>query len=399
MRDVSGEPLAAPVSERERIVELDVLRGLALFGVLAVNFNGFAAPGFGITDAQAAALPTARLDTVTSWVLRLLMSDKANTVFATLFGLGFYIQMTRGEGRPGFAARYRRRLFWLLAFGVANVYLLWIWDILHLYALAGFLLLAMRRWSTRALAGFGIVAALYSDKLHQWLIERAGFSLPSSGAFTSDAGLAERNAVMNGGDYGAIFDHWAAFNWYDWIGSTVMLAALIYALGRFAIGAAIGRSGLFDDIPRYLPLLRRIAWAGIPAGLVVGALVRLTYAGAFGEDADLRALGQILRSPAALLLAAGYCAGVIVALQAAWGRRLFGPFALVGQMALTNYLAQGLLYAFVLTGFGPGLALDGKIGAFAVLLLSVGFFACQMVCSAGGWRATGSDRWNGCGAG
>src|SRR5688572_26542443 len=99
-----------PVGERERIAELDVLRGLALFGVLAINFNGVAGPGFGMTEAQAAALPTAPLDYYTNWILRWLMSDKANTVFATLFGLGFYLQMQRGVGKPGFEARYARRL-------------------------------------------------------------------------------------------------------------------------------------------------------------------------------------------------------------------------------------------------------------------------------------------------
>ena len=42
-------------------------------------------------------------------------------MFATLFGLGFYLQMKRGEGKPGFEARYSRRLFWLLVFGWLNM--------------------------------------------------------------------------------------------------------------------------------------------------------------------------------------------------------------------------------------------------------------------------------------
>jgi uncharacterized protein len=372
---------AGPVGERERIAELDVLRGLALFGVLAINFNGFAGPGFGMSEAQAAALPTATLDYYTNWVARWLMGDKANTVFATLFGLGFYLQMQRGSGRPGFEARYVRRLSWLLLFGILNLFLLWPWDILHLYALAGFFLLAMRRWSTRALVILGIAAALYSDKLHEWLIAALELPLPNSESFTSDAGLLQRHELMNSGDYPTLVAHWASFTWYDWVGSTLMLAFTVYALGRFALGAAIGRSGILEDVERFVPLLRKVAWIGIPAGLAFGAVVRLMFTGEIVEDDTVKTIGRVLRSPAALLLAAGYCAGVVLALRKRWGRRLFGPFGAVGRMALTNYLAQGLIYAFVLTGVGPGLALDGRIGSFAVLLICVAFFAFQMVFS------------------
>jgi uncharacterized protein len=101
------------------------------------------------------------------------------------------------------------------------------------------------------------------------------------------------------------------------------------------------------------------------------------FTGAIGDDETVRTIGNVLRSPAALLLAAGYCAAVVVALRKAWGRRLFGPFGAVGRMALTNYLAQGLVYAFVLTGIGPGLALDGQVGSFTVLLICIAFFAFQ----------------------
>ena len=46
-------------------------------------------------------------------------------------------------------------------------------------------------------------------------------------------------------------------------------------------------------------------------------------------------------------------------------------------MALTNYLAQGLIYALVLTGVGPRRALDGQIGSFSELLICIAFFAFQ----------------------
>ena len=374
-----------PVVEGDRIEELDVLRGLALFGVLAMNFAWVGGPGFGITEAQAAALPTATLDYYAYWGIRWLIGDKANTVFATLFGLGFYLQMKRGEGRPGFEKRYSRRLFWLLVFGILNTLFLWVGDILNLYAIAGFLLLAMRRWSTRAFVAFGAVAAMYSDKVQEWLIERLGLPVPSSEALFSDAGIVQRQEVLASGDYASITTYWAQFTWMDWLLSGMMAAWLVYALGRFALGAALGRSGILSDIRSHLPLLRRIAWIALPAGLLFGFVIRLLYTGGWeplgDENEGLEAFARILRSPAALLLAAGYCAAIVVAFHKPWGRRLFGLFAPVGRMALTNYLAQGFIYAFVLYGAPLGLGLAGRIGIFAIFLICIAFFAFQVVFS------------------
>ena len=370
-----------PVPERERIGELDVLRGIALFGVLATNFLVFVEPGFGLTEAQAAALPTATLDYYAQWAVRWLIAGKANTVFATLFGLGFYLQMTRGEGRPGFDSRYRRRLFWLLVFGVLNMYFLFFGDILHLYAIAGFLLLGMRRWSTRALVIFGVAAALFSDSSLTLLLGLVGLSLPGSDHLFTDAAIVDRQAIMTSGDYPAVFGLWADMNWVDWIANGAIVAWGVYFLGRFALGAAIGRSGILEDIPRFVPLLRRIAWISIPAGLLAAAFLRLMYSGDIVDDETVRTLGRILNSPAALLLAAGYCAGIVVAMQRPWGRKVFGIFAPVGRMALTNYLAQGLIYWFALHGIGPGFGLAGSVGPFYGLLICIAFFALQIVFS------------------
>ena len=368
-----------PVSGSDRIAELDVLRGIALFGVLTMNFVGFAGEGAMATEAQLAALPTATIDDYASWAVRWLIGDKANTVFATLFGLGFYLQMKRGEGHPGFEKRYARRLSWLLLFGWLNAIFLWVWDILNLYAVAGFALLLMRHWRTRSLVIFGAVAALYSDKLQEWLLGLASIQLISESLYEPSATLG-RQAVAVGGNYPSIVATMWQWTWTEWFMGGMLFAWILYALGRFALGAAIGRSGILDDLPRFLPLLRRIALICIPAGLLAGFVIRLVYTGAWqplGDNDNLKLIGESLRSPAALLLAAGYCAGIVVALQQGWGKRLFGVFAPVGRMALTNYLAQGLIYAFILFGVGPGLGLAGRIGSAAVLAICIVFFAAQ----------------------
>ena len=378
MSQSSGDTLAMPVSGRERIGEVDVLRGVALLGVLLMNFVAFASDGVMATKAQLEALPTATVDWWSYEAIRMFVGDKANTVFATLFGLGFYIQLTRSEGKPGFEARYARRLFWLLVFGWLNAIFLWIWDILNLYALAGFGLLLMRRWSTRALLMFGIPAALYSDKLQGALIKAWNLPIPSADRYEANAAVLERQAISQAGDYPGLVGHFAGWTWAEWIVGGLMAAWVVYALGRFALGAAIGRSGLFENVPRYVPLLRRIAMIAIPLGLTAAFAIRVV---AHVGNEEAKTIAGILRSPTALILAAGYCSGIIVALQKEWGQRLFGPFGAVGRMALTNYLAQGFLYAFVMFGVAPGLALAGRIGTTAVIGISLAFFAFQIAFS------------------
>lgn len=372
-----------PVGERERIAELDVLRGVALFGVLLINFIDFAGPGVMATKAQLETLPTAFLDAPAEFLAMWLVGDKAITMFATLFGLGFYLQMKRSAGRPGFEARYRRRLFWLLVIGWLNATLLWVWDILNVYALAGFFLLAMRRWRTRSLVLFGLVAAFYSDKLQEWWTGQLGLKLiPDS--FYSDATMLGRQAVATNGDYPSVVAMMWNWTWTEWLAGGLLFAYLIYALGRFALGAAIGRSGILDDVPRHLPLLRRITAIALPAGLVVAFAVRLLADGhwqPFGMGEAAKTVGHVLRSPAALLLAAGYAAAIVVAMHRPLGARLFAPFADVGRMALTNYLVQGLALGFVLFGVGPGLGLAGEIGTSLLIVISVGFFAVQVLFS------------------
>jgi len=372
-----------PVTERERVEELDVLRGIALFGVLTMNFVFIAGAGQLATEAQLAALPTANLDWWAYNAVRLFIGDKANTVFATLFGLGFYLQMKRGEGHPGFEQRYARRLFWLFMFGLINALFLWIGDILNLYAVAGFALLAMRRWRTRTLVIFGSIAALYSHNLQESLLSLAGIKLIPDSLY-GDAAVLERQAVAVSGDYAMIVATFARWTWIEWLAGGMMAAWLIYAIGRFALGAAIGRCGILDDLPRFIPLLRRIARIAIPTGLLAALAIRLVMREILvlpGDIETVREVANALRSPAALLLAAGYCAGIVVALQSGWGKRLFGVFAPVGRMALTNYLAQGLIYAFILFGVGPGLGLAGRIGSAAVLAICIAFFAFQVAFS------------------
>ena len=234
-----------------------------------------------------------------------------------------------------------------------NAIFLWVWDILNLYALAGFGLLLMRRWRTRSLVIFGAIAALYSDKFQEWWMGALGIRLIPESLY-EDPAVLHRQAVAVGGDYPAIVATFWQWTWTEWIAGGLMFAWMIYALGRFALGAAIGRSGILDDIRGHLPLLRRITWIALPDR----AGSRLAHPAVYRSRLLWREFGaarRIAQGGGRAAADGGLCAGIVVALHTSLGARLFGVFAPVGRMALTNYLVQGLLYGFVMTGVGPGL--------------------------------------------
>src|SRR5579862_5094273 len=119
-------PEAAPLPLQERIPELDILRGLALFGILIVN----------LPDIEG---PLARPDLpVVQSVIEILIHTKFITLFSFLFGIGFAAQMSRAGSRGvRFLSFYPRRLASLALFGLIHGIVIYSGDILLTYAILG----------------------------------------------------------------------------------------------------------------------------------------------------------------------------------------------------------------------------------------------------------------------
>lgn len=149
-------PKARPVDASERVASVDVLRGVALLGILAMNIVGFAWPWevyeIPILDPGARGIDTAL------WAFNHVIFDtKMMTLFSMLFGAGLVLMSDRADGR-GARVRgvYYRRLAWLLLIGLIHSYLIWDGDILVLYACCGFFLYPLRRLSPRSLIILGL---------------------------------------------------------------------------------------------------------------------------------------------------------------------------------------------------------------------------------------------------
>ncbi len=375
------------VQPDERVGELDVLRGVALYGVFLANMMGFAGPGLMATEGQLLALPTAGFDQAVGELLQWLVADKANSLFAFLFGLGFYLQMQRLESRGAdFDRLYLRRLSVLLVFGVIHALFFWVWDILNLYALAGFALFALRRASDRLLLVGGLLLALFGRTAHEYLFALGGLEgwhgMPSPYA---DEAVLARQAASAAGDYWDLFRLFAQYTWVDWILEGFIVGWFMYALGRFMLGAWVGRRGWLQQAAQRVGDFRRVMQVTLPAGLVAEGLARIIdlYArfDRLPEWGGWGLAGETLHLLAVPVLATGYACAIVVGLHSVHARRWLAPFGHAGRMALTNYFTQSLVYAFVLFGVGPGLGLAGRIGTIEVLAIVTATYAAQIALS------------------
>jgi uncharacterized protein len=372
------------VSVAERVQVMDVLRGVALFGVFLMNLTAFATAPIMATEEQLLSLPTAAWDFTLMQVLRWLFMDKANTMFAFLFGLGFYLQMQRLEARDvDFGRLFLRRMAVLLILGVSHLLFIWTWDILHLYALAGFILFAMRRLPTRDLLGLGILLALTGRAAQKVLAEfDPGGHWTSRPVGFSDADVLLRQQLAREGDYPGIVTN--LFDWVavDYLASGLIIGWLTYVLGRFLLGAWVGRHGWIERASELLAGWRRVRDVALLVGLVMeGVGILFRYGTWLPVWSHREFIGECIHLVGTPVLATGYVAAIVVGFEGGRWRRWLAPFAWVGRMALTNYLTQSLVIGFVLFGVGPGLALAGRIGTVELLAIVLAGFTMQVLFS------------------
>ncbi len=375
-------PVTAPTTKADRYVVMDVLRGFALLGVMTINLYEFGGVDVLITAEQLAALPSAALDERLQFWIWLFVYDKANTLFAFLFGLGFWVQMERLQARGApFRSIYLRRAAILLIIGWIHLLCLFGWDILHVYGIAAFILFFSRKLSDRALLWIGMTLLLFARPFVTWVFEAGGIKALFDDPVAAEAGILARQAAAQSGDF---FTFIALMNkdYLGWFLTGGLLGWIFYALGRFFMGAWVARRGWIQNAADNLPMFRRWLWPLLVTGLLLESVHLFTEDvsgdAVFGQMEMLR---TILHAVATPLIAAGYICAIVLLFHVRLLSWLVRPFAPVGQMALTNYLTQSVAIILILTSVGPGLGLAGKAGASTFVPLVVAFFTAQILFS------------------
>jgi uncharacterized protein len=351
-----------PTTPSERLEALDILRGIALFGVMAINVTA----GFRITLLQyyspnnlVDGLPDLALTTL----LSLFIETKAITIFTLLFGVGLAIQIER-LGEPAKAkVLLVRRLAILLAIGLLHLLLIWPGDILTAYAIAGLIALPFMFGARRYLANSALIfAAAYIVLLVVWPLP--DLNQEWTRAYNADAIVAHRS----GSFLAVLLLHLRAVpeiaSWH--------LHALPRTVALFLFGAWIWRSGILREPVVNKRLLKFVAWIGCLAGL------GLMVAGSVTDSSSTRA--GVLISLSTIALALGYSAIIIVVATGARGQKWLGWAAPVGRMAFTNYLGQSVIFALIF--FGYGLGMFNQLGVAATLAIGVAVYVLQAIVSA-----------------
>lgn len=386
-----NQRVLAPVRAEARLETLDVLRGFALLGILIVNIAIFSQP------AQVIALPldpaTPLVDRVADWLIRFLAEAKFYSLFSFLFGLGFALQLQRAEAQgAGIGRVYVRRLLVLLGIGLIHAFLIWVGDVLTLYALLGFVLLAFRKarprtlliwavifWSLPILFNGGVTALIelarnagpeVSTEIQKTLDEQEAL-------YVADAERAAQ--VYAAGDYVAITQQRVQdILSFMFIGNLAMAPNV---LAMFLLGLYFGRRRLFENVNDHLPLFRKLlVWGlilGVTGNLIFALLIQSLSRVQPSAPLFLATTGQAIGAPALML---AYMAALTLLNQRAeWQKRLL-PLSFMGRLALSNYLSQSILCTLIFYGYGLGLF--GQVGLAACLVLVLVIYAVQMLISA-----------------
>ena len=352
----------------QRIDAIDVLRGLALFGVLAMNIVTI----FRVSIFAQFLPDTAPASTLDRWVagvLTVAVDFKALALFSLLFGVGLAIQFERLAGNPRRTILLVRRLAVLLAIGLVHLCLVWNGDILVEYALAGFVVLPFLFGPRRLIAGAALLLLGLYVIMPLW---PPIVSLP--GAAGMRALVAEAHRVYGTGGF---FDV-AAFRIGE-LPAILPLHVMVFprTVALFLLGAALWQSGILRNPSAH----RRLLSAAATAGILLGGGLEL--AAAARELFDGPSLGRArypVERAGAIVLALGYAAAVVAAVSLPAGRRALGWAAPLGRMAFTNYLAQSVICGWIFYGYG--LVKFVRLGVDETLAIGVCIYAAQVAFSA-----------------
>ncbi len=354
----AGPTVSARGPVRQRSLLPDVLRGVALAGILIVNMQDFA--GFREWTQTGP-------DRVAQVITDVLANGRFISIFAMLFGWGAAGLIARqGVGT------FLRRHAVLLAVGTAHYVLVWHGDIISLYAVVGVFVVLTRRLDARALLVLAAGLGLW------WLSLTVQAGLDSVGEVAGRfSGLPELlgtyagNVTRRASEFGGMLTGSALYNG-PWL------------LALFCVGAAAQRTGLLLRPHLHRPLLRRLAVGGLGVGLPLGAA--LAYLNTRPEYAA-GLLAVPVRMAGGLASALGYV-GVLGLLAASERLGMWRHFAASGRLAMSNYLSQSVVMTAVFYPYAG--AQWGRWGALSTLALALAFGLLQVPISAWWLRRTGT---------
>jgi uncharacterized protein len=360
---VAATAAPAPLDATERLHAIDILRGLALFGMILVHFH------------QKTRLDVTGVEDLIPWAVWVGVEQKAWATFAFLFGAGFAILLRRLEARGAAVVPiYLRRLATLACFGlIAEVG--FGFTILWAYAMWGLALFVVRKWSTRALLVTAAIAASIKPIVAELGALYAAWSgSPRVVATTAIWYQAVEAATHQKSYLTLLAARWDLFvathpaTWQDFL-PDVNLA--LFILGLLAV-----RHGILDRPKQHVRtivgwmIFGALSWGtawlvlrNIPTPAIPGADWPIAYGFGLVQDQWLcfTYIGAVV---------------LLLAYRPVWMARL-AAFGRAGRMALTNYMFQAAVLDIVSSGYG----LDWKLRPYVYVAAAVVLFSLEALFS------------------
>ena len=336
---MSGGPHFQPAAPAARHTHIDILRGVALFGVLIVNLETL----FRVPLLEQILRPQTEsgwANQVVALVLVRALEFRAVTIFSFLFGAGIAMQAERFAAANAGGTGFFVRRFWVLfLLGVAHLFLIWNGDILALYGVCGLLLLPSLKLPWPALLVIGAVALALPEFV------TIPLAIPTGEAAT--AHISKAREIYGHGGFIAILN----FRCYEvWtLIMPLLIAILPRTIGFMYCGLAAWRSGILREPDRHRGKLILALVLGVAGGAAYASIPSL--------------------------LALAYVSALLLVLTPGRASKLSG-LAAMGRMALTNYILQSIVLGFVFYGYGFGLF--GRIGSAAAAGIGVLIYLIQI---------------------
>jgi len=368
------------IGQTQRIRSIDIVRGIAVLGIFTMNAADMAYPQDLVLDFRATD-PDMGWNYWVAFTSEVLFSGKMRGLFTLLFGVSSVLiveRLTRKVGDYTAADYYFRRLIWLLVLGLANAYIfLWWGDVLFKYALLGMLLFPFRQASNKILtvAMLTCIAVLtvqpYTDYRDIADLEQQYISVQSKQRSAQpltpddyevvndwqeiladnrpDSESIEEEIRINSGNYAVIFNYNTARVFEE--NTSIFYAEDVWDMMLFMLlGIMLLRMKYFDE---QLPPLVHMAIAlfGIGVGLYVHVWLNLGVSANYLDPVTslyYLTFYDLGRVP----FVVGYMSLTILIFRSEIFKYIGDGMAAVGRMALSNYLMQSIIGAFVFYGFG-----------------------------------------------
>jgi uncharacterized protein len=411
------ERLSAPVSREERISGLDVIRGIAMMGILLLNIDDFSTPenfhdipvGMPINAFSGSHT---HMNLIILFIKWMFFEGKMRGIFELLFGAGVILLTGRAERRgkeADIADIYLRRNLWLIFIGWVHGSFIWSGDIIFKYGLCGLLFLyPCRRLKPKILILVGSLLALILGSygyiqvfggLNDMLLARqvAGLSAHHKDGqpFTPEEKKLQQRWKETVDNYtvtpASIADSMSSVHqsylkhvWNSGLQYGPKKAGSPWAfqffgpLGLMLIGMGLMKNGFLAGELSYATYLV-IAAIGFLISLPLYAIGLLhSYASGF----DFLVVDRWMYLPYSLTQLAGTIAItatlVLIIKSGIFGNAL-RPFAAVGQMALSNYLLTSLICQTVFV-WGPW-KLYGKLAYYQLTFVVLLVWAVNLILS------------------